>query len=122
MSFVDEDEIFEVLETMISRAWESAFGMTLATPWPRLPYADAMRRYGSDKPDTRFGHELTDVTAIFEHCQFRVFAGAIAAGGWSKHCGSRAAESSPGASWRGVAAGRAHLRGPGLGLSLAPRR
>ncbi len=81
MSFVDEDEIFEVLETMISRAWESAFGMTLATPWPRLPYADAMRRYGSDKPDTRFGHELTDVTAIFEHCQFRVFAGAIAAGG-----------------------------------------
>ena len=81
MSFVDEEEIFEVLETMISRAWEAAFGLPLATPWPRLPYEEAMRRYGSDKPDTRFGHELADVSSIFEHSQFRVFAGAIASGG-----------------------------------------
>ena len=81
MSFVDEEDIFLVLETMISRAWEAAFGMPLPTPWPRLPYEEAMRRYGSDKPDTRFGHELTDVSSIFEHSQFRVFAGAIASGG-----------------------------------------
>jgi len=81
MSFVDEEEIFQVLETMISRAWEAAFAMALPTPWPRLPYAQAMARYGSDKPDTRFGNELADVSAIFERSQFRVFAAAIAAGG-----------------------------------------
>ena len=81
MSFVEEDEVFEALEEMISRAWTSAFGPGPDTPWPRLTFADAMRRFGSDKPDTRFGHELFNVSAIFEASSFRVFAAAIAAGG-----------------------------------------
>jgi aspartyl-tRNA synthetase len=81
MSFVEEDEVFEALEAMISRAWASAFGAGAGTPWPRLTFADAMRRFGSDKPDTRFGHELRDVSAVFQGSGFRVFAAAITAGG-----------------------------------------
>lgn len=81
MSFVDEEEIYEVLETMISRAFEAAFGTAVPIPWPRLPYKEAMVRYGSDKPDTRFGHELQDVSGLFSTSQFRVFEGAISSGG-----------------------------------------
>ncbi|MGA2873488.1 MAG: aspartate--tRNA ligase, partial [Candidatus Dormibacteria bacterium] len=81
MSFVEEGEIFEVLEAMISAAWEEAFEMALPTPWPRLPYREAMDRYGSDKPDTRFGHELDDVSELFRSTSFRVFAAALEAKG-----------------------------------------
>jgi len=81
MSFVDEEEIYEVLESMISVAWEEAFGHPVATPWPRIPYREAMERFGSDKPDTRFGHELQDVSEVFRGTSFRVFAGALEAGG-----------------------------------------
>ncbi len=81
MSFVDEEEIYEVLESMIAAAWEEAFGQTVATPWPRLPYREAMERFGSDKPDTRFGHELHDVSELFRATTFRVFAGALEANG-----------------------------------------
>lgn len=81
MSFVDEEEIYEVLEAMISVAWEAAFGMPVPTPWPRLPYREAMERFGSDKPDTRFGHELQDVSGVFRATSFRVFAGALEAKG-----------------------------------------
>ncbi len=81
MSFVEEGEIFEVLEAMISAAWEEAFEMALPTPWRRLPYREAMDRYGSDKPDTRFGHELNDVSELFRSTSFRVFAAALEAKG-----------------------------------------
>lgn len=81
MSFVDEEEIYEVLESMISVAWETAFGQPVPTPWPRLPYREAMARFGTDKPDTRFAHELEDVSEIFRASSFRVFAGALEAGG-----------------------------------------
>jgi aspartyl-tRNA synthetase len=81
MSFVDEEEVYQVLEAMISPAWEAAFGMRLPTPWPRLPYREAMRRFGSDKPDTRFGNELSDVSEVFRSTSFRVFAAALEAGG-----------------------------------------
>jgi aspartyl-tRNA synthetase len=81
MSFVDEEEIFEVLESMISTAWEGAFGQPVPVPWPRIPYQESMDRFGSDKPDTRFGNELHDVSSIFQGSGFRVFKGALEAGG-----------------------------------------
>lgn len=82
MSFVeDEEEIYQVLEAMISPAWEVAFGVRVPTPWPRLPYSESMRRFGSDKPDTRFGNELSDVSQIFRSSSFRVFATTLEAGG-----------------------------------------
>jgi aspartyl-tRNA synthetase len=66
---------------MISPAWEAAFGVRVPTPWPRLPYQEAMRRFGSDKPDTRFGNELSDVSELFRSTSFRVFAAALEAKG-----------------------------------------
>ncbi|HVS42612.1 MAG TPA: aspartate--tRNA ligase [Candidatus Dormibacteraeota bacterium] len=82
MSFIDEEDIFAVLETVISRAWEEAgFHGRIATPFPRLTWQEAMDRYGSDKPDTRFGLELQDLTEVARTCGFRVFAGAVEKGG-----------------------------------------
>ncbi|MGH7698427.1 MAG: aspartate--tRNA ligase, partial [Candidatus Dormibacteria bacterium] len=81
MAFVDEEEVYQVLETMVAGAWEAGFGVRPRSPWPRLPYREAMARYGSDKPDTRFGHELNDVSAIFQASTFRVFAQALERGG-----------------------------------------
>ena len=77
MSFVDEEEVYSVLEAMISAAWETAFGVALPTPWPRLPFSEAMRRFGSDKPDTRFGHELKEVSQVFAASSFQVFRRAL---------------------------------------------
>ncbi|MDB5065648.1 MAG: aspartyl-tRNA synthetase [Chloroflexi bacterium] len=82
MSFVDEEDIFAVLEQVISSAWEGAgFQGRIRTPFPRLTWHEAMERYGSDKPDTRFGLELRDLTDVARGCGFRVFADAVARGG-----------------------------------------
>jgi aspartyl-tRNA synthetase len=85
MSFIDEEDIFGVLETVISRAWEEAgFHGRIVTPFPRLTWQEAMDRYGSDKPDTRFALELQDLTEVARSCGFRVFAEAVAKGGMVK--------------------------------------
>jgi aspartyl-tRNA synthetase len=82
MSFIDEEDIFAVLEQVISQAWEEAgFHGTIVTPFPRLTWHEAMDRYGSDKPDTRCGLELRDLTELARDCGFRVFADVVAKGG-----------------------------------------
>jgi aspartyl-tRNA synthetase len=82
MSFIDEEDIFAVLEQVISEAWEEAgFAGRIRTPFPRITWHEAMDRYGSDKPDTRFGLELRDLTEVARGCGFRVFADAVARGG-----------------------------------------
>jgi len=82
MSFVDEEDVQSALELGISRAWmEAEFHGTVPIPFPRLTWRDAIDRYGTDKPDTRFGLEIRDLTDALRSTQFRVFAGAIAAGG-----------------------------------------
>ncbi len=72
MSFVDQEDVIELGEALIKEVW-AVQGIELQTPFPRLTYADAMNRYGSDKPDLRFGVELTELTEIFATTQFRVF-------------------------------------------------
>jgi aspartyl-tRNA synthetase len=72
MSFVDQDDIIEVSEAVIASLWKLV-GYELAAPLPRMTYAEAMRRFGSDKPDLRFGNELVDCTAYFAETPFRVF-------------------------------------------------
>jgi aspartyl-tRNA synthetase len=82
MSFVDEEDVFSVLERAISTAWvASGFRGSITTPFPRLTWHEAMDRYGVDKPDVRFGLELRDLTDMARNCGFRVFADAVAAGG-----------------------------------------
>jgi aspartyl-tRNA synthetase len=72
-SFVDQEDILELGEKVVTRIWSEVHGYDVPTPLPRLTYADAMARYGSDKPDIRFGNELTDLTEYFSGTEFRVF-------------------------------------------------
>lgn len=81
MSFVSEEDVYEVLESMFARLWQEVLGLDLAAPWPRLTYEESMARYGTDKPDTRFGMELADLTTIFAGSGFRAFAQVVADGG-----------------------------------------
>ena len=72
-SFVDQEDILALGEKLVARIWGEVHGYDVQLPLPRLTYADAMSRYGSDKPDVRFGNELTDLTAYFAGTEFRVF-------------------------------------------------
>ncbi|MBQ7580424.1 MAG: aspartate--tRNA ligase [Clostridia bacterium] len=81
MSFVDMEDILSVGEGYIKRVFKEAVGVEVETPIKRLTYADAMNRYGSDKPDTRFGMELYDLSETVKDCGFGVFTGAISGGG-----------------------------------------
>jgi aspartyl-tRNA synthetase len=81
MSFADEEDVYGVLEAMFGALWKECLGVELPRPWPRLTYDESMSRYGSDKPDTRYGMELVDLTETFLASGFRAFASAIADGG-----------------------------------------
>ena len=81
MSFVDEEDIYEVHERLMKKLWKDVLNVELKIPFPRLNYKEAMDRYGSDKPDTRFKLELVDVTDIAKDCEFKVFTDNIKSGG-----------------------------------------
>jgi len=81
MSFIAEEDIQEVAEGLMVRLFRDLRGVTLARPFPRMTYREAMERYGSDKPDTRFGLTFTCVNDIVADAPFRVFADAVRAGG-----------------------------------------
>ncbi|MDO5081946.1 MAG: aspartate--tRNA ligase [Arachnia propionica] len=72
MSFVDQEDVIELGEAIVKEIW-AIKGVELSTPFPRIPYAEAMDRYGSDKPDLRFDLELTELTELFSDTGFRVF-------------------------------------------------
>ncbi|WP_119730784.1 aspartate--tRNA ligase [Thermomonospora amylolytica] len=73
MSFVEADDVIAVGEELVARLWKEIAGYEVPRPIPRMSYADAMAKYGSDKPDLRFGNELVDMTAFFSATPFRVF-------------------------------------------------
>lgn len=81
MSFVDIDDILEMNEGFVKRLFKEVLNVDITLPLPRLTYNDAMEKYGSDKPDTRFGMEITDISSVVESCEFSVFKGAIENGG-----------------------------------------
>jgi aspartyl-tRNA synthetase len=82
MSFVEEDDVIGVIEGVLERVFEeAAFPLTAPPPWPRLSYDEAMLRYGSDRPDTRFGLELVDLGDALANTEFKVFASVLASGG-----------------------------------------
>ena len=81
MSFVDVDDVIEIQEGYLKRVFREMKGVDIETPFPRITYDEAMERYGSDKPDTRVGFELNDMTGLVKNCDFKVFTDAIAAGG-----------------------------------------
>ncbi len=81
MSFIEREDIYQLIEGYLKRVWKTALGMDIPTPFRRLTYHDALNRYGIDKPDTRFGMELADFTEDFKASSFKVFSGAVANGG-----------------------------------------
>ncbi|MDD5439362.1 MAG: aspartate--tRNA ligase [Candidatus Omnitrophica bacterium] len=81
MSFIDEEDVFALCEELLVMLFKDLKGITLKTPFPRLPYREAMARYGSDKPDTRIPIELKDISSIVKACNFNVFKQVIGSGG-----------------------------------------
>ena len=81
MSFMSQEEIIQLNEGLVSHIFKTIKGVEIPTPFPRLTYAEAMDRYGSDKPDTRYGLELVDVSDILKNSGFKVFADSVAKGG-----------------------------------------
>ena len=81
LSFVDIDDVIDVNERLLQYVFREAIGVEIKLPLTRMPWQEAMDRFGSDKPDTRFGMELRDVSKIVENCGFGVFADAIVNGG-----------------------------------------
>ena len=76
MSFVDEEQVMSIAEGLMARVFTDVMGKEIARPFPRMPWAEAMAMYGVDKPDTRFGLPLKEITAIVNGCGFRLFAAA----------------------------------------------
>jgi aspartyl-tRNA synthetase len=81
MSFIEREDIYRLIEGLLQRAWKTALDIDIPTPFKRISFQEALDRYGIDKPDTRFGMELVDLTEDFRGSSFKVFSGAVAAGG-----------------------------------------
>jgi len=81
MSFVDKEDIYALAEELMSSIFKTCLDIDIETPFPRMNYSEAMERYGTDKPDTRFGMELHTITDIVKESEFKVFRSAIEAGG-----------------------------------------
>jgi aspartyl-tRNA synthetase len=81
MSFIEREDIYNLIEGLLKRVWKAGLGMDVATPFKRFTFEEVLNRYGIDKPDTRFGMELVDFTEEFRASTFKVFSGAIANGG-----------------------------------------
>ncbi len=90
-SFVGEQDIQTLVEGLLTRIFKESVGVDIPTPFPRMPYSEAMTRFGSDKPDTRFGLELTELTDVFASSAFKVFASVASGGGTIKAINAKGA-------------------------------
>jgi aspartyl-tRNA synthetase len=80
-SFIDREDIYELIEGLLEKIWKVALDMDIPRPFPRLTFEEAINRFGSDKPDTRFGFEMQDFTEEFRESKFKVFSGTVGKGG-----------------------------------------
>jgi aspartyl-tRNA synthetase len=78
MSFIERGDIYNLIESLLRRIWKTALNIDLIVPFKRMPFEEAINRFGSDKPDTRFGMEIQDFTEEFRASTFKVFSGAVA--------------------------------------------
>jgi aspartyl-tRNA synthetase len=89
MSFIEREDIYNLVEGLLKRVWKTALGMDIPAPFKRVSFEEAMNRFGIDKPDTRFGMELVDMTEEFRGSSFKVFSGAVGNGGVVKALNAR---------------------------------
>ncbi len=80
-SFIDREDVYRLFEGMLQKIWKDVLNVDIATPFLRMPYGEAMNRFGVDKPDLRFGIELTDLSETFKDSAFKVFQATVAGGG-----------------------------------------
>jgi aspartyl-tRNA synthetase len=80
-SFIDREDVYRIFEGMVKKIWQTVLGVDIPTPFLRMPYGEAMNRFGVDKPDMRFGFELTDLSETFRNSAFKVFQATVAGGG-----------------------------------------
>ena len=88
-SFIDREDIYTLIEGMLQKLWQKVLGIIITTPFPRMPYREAMNRYGSDKPDTRLSMEIVDLSDCFAQSRFKVFAQVLETGGVVKACNAK---------------------------------
>ena len=81
MSFIDREDMYALIEGMMKSVWKGILDVDIPTPFERMPYPDAMNNFGSDKPDRRFGMQLTDLNELFANSEFKVFNSVIKGGG-----------------------------------------
>ncbi|MDQ8196733.1 aspartate--tRNA ligase [Pelagicoccus enzymogenes] len=81
LSFIDREDMYELMEGLMKQIWKDVLDVDLPTPFPRMSFEDAMNRYGVDKPDTRFGLEIQDFSETFANSSFKVFQATVAKGG-----------------------------------------
>ena len=81
MSFIDREDMYALIEGLLKTVWKETLGEEITTPFLRMPFNEAMNRFGSDKPDMRFGLEIQDFSEDFRESDFKVFAGAVQSGG-----------------------------------------
>jgi len=81
MSFIDREDIYELIEGLIAKLWKTCLNIEIKTPLLRMPFKEVMNRFGSDKPDMRFGLEIQDVTDVFDGSEFKVFSNVVGKGG-----------------------------------------
>jgi len=81
MSYIEPEDLYLIMEGMMSAIFREIKGVEIETPFPRITYAEAMRRYGVDRPDVRFGMELADLSDLVKDCEFNLFSQAVEAGG-----------------------------------------
>jgi len=80
-SWFDREDIYALIEGLLTKVWKTAKGVDIPTPFPRMSFEEAINRFGSDKPDTRFGMEIKDLTEDFRESKFKVFSATVAKGG-----------------------------------------
>ena len=88
-SFITREDVYALFEGMLKKVWKDVLGTDIPTPFPRMPFIDAMNRYGVDKPDVRFPLELVDFTETFRTSSFKVFQATVASGGVIKALNSK---------------------------------
>ncbi len=81
MSFIDREDIYALIEGLLKKIWKTTLDREIETPFPRISFEEAMNRFGSDKPDTRFGMEINDFTEDFKASEFKVFSATVGKGG-----------------------------------------
>jgi len=81
MSFIEIDDLLDIVERLMAHVFARVLGVELSLPFPRLKYADALNKYGSDKPDLRFGCEIVEASDVFAHSEFKAFSGALESNG-----------------------------------------